>query len=57
VKFFNGVGVSTHKELALAPVIDKGVLCLSFLLEDEECWGIREKSCTLETSGLPKFAR
>jgi hypothetical protein len=36
VQFFNGVGVSTHKELALAPVIDKGVSCLSFCLEDEE---------------------
>jgi hypothetical protein len=33
---FNGVGVSTYKELALAPVIDKGVSCLSFRLEDEE---------------------
>jgi hypothetical protein len=36
------VGVHTHKELdsevlvKLAPVIDKGVSCLSFRLEDEE---------------------
>jgi hypothetical protein len=36
VQFFNGVGVSTHKEHALALVIDKGVSCLSFHLEDEE---------------------
>jgi hypothetical protein len=36
VQFFNGVGVSTHKELALALVIDTGVSCLSFHLEDEE---------------------
>jgi hypothetical protein len=37
-----GVGVNTHKELdlevlmILAPVINEGVLCLSFHLEDEE---------------------
>jgi hypothetical protein len=37
-----GVGVNTHKELdsevlmALAPVINEGVSCLSFHLEDEE---------------------
>jgi hypothetical protein len=36
VKFFNGVGVSTHKELSLAPVTDEEVSCLSFRLEDEE---------------------
>jgi hypothetical protein len=36
VKFFNRVGVSTHKELVLAPVIDEGVSCLSFCFEDEE---------------------
>jgi hypothetical protein len=37
-----GVGVNTHMELdsevlmTLAPVIDEGVACLSFHLEDEE---------------------
>jgi hypothetical protein len=37
-----GVGVNTHKELdsevlmTLAPVINEGVSCLSFRLEDEE---------------------
>jgi hypothetical protein len=37
-----GVGVNTHKELdlevfmTLAPVINEGVSCLSFHLEDEE---------------------
>jgi hypothetical protein len=37
-----GVGVNTHKELdlevlmILAPVINEGVSCLSFHLEDEE---------------------
>jgi hypothetical protein len=37
-----GVGVNTHKELdlevlmTLAPVINEGVSCLSFCLEDEE---------------------
>jgi hypothetical protein len=37
-----GVGVNTHKKLdlevlmTLAPVINEGVLCLSFCLEDEE---------------------
>jgi hypothetical protein len=47
-----GVGVNTHKELdsevlmTLAPVINEGVSCLSFRLEDEEqlvpCGYIRE---------------
>jgi hypothetical protein len=42
VRFFNGVGVNTHKELdlevlmTLAPVINEGVSCLSFRLEDEK---------------------
>jgi hypothetical protein len=37
-----GVGVNTHKELesevfmTLAPVINEGVSCLSFPLEDEK---------------------
>jgi hypothetical protein len=37
-----GIGVNTHKELdsevlmTLAPVINEGVWCLSFRIEDEE---------------------